>query len=113
MRCFMRLPLLLTPTAILLLLPTAGRAGEKELPLTLRSRVDDNGKFQVVTKEQQWPAQKSAIIVCDMWDAHHCLNAVRREEQMVPRMNDVLEKARSRGVLIIHAPSSCMEPYKD
>jgi nicotinamidase-related amidase len=32
---------------------------------------------------------------------------------MVPRMNQVLEKARSQGVLIIHAPSSCMEPYKD
>src|SRR5438552_1136599 len=28
-------------------------------------------------------------------------------------MNEVLEKARDQGVLIIHAPSSCMEPYKD
>jgi nicotinamidase-related amidase len=48
-----------------------------------------------------------------MWDAHHCLNAVRREEEMVPRMNEVLEKARGRGVFIIHAPSSCMDAYKD
>src|SRR5260370_15204237 len=113
MRCAMRLPLLPIAAALSLLLPDAGRSGEKELSLTLRSRADDNGTFRVVTKGQQWPAHKSAIIVCDMWDAHHCLNAVRREEEMVPRMNEVLEKARDQGVIIIHAPSSCMEPYKD
>src|SRR5262249_4338472 len=111
--CFMRLHFLLSPAAMLLLLPALGRSGEKELALTLRSRIDDNGTFRVVTKEQQWPAEKTAVIVCDMWDAHHCLNAVRREEEMVPRMNEMLEKSRSRGVLIIHAPSGCMEPYKD
>src|SRR5438552_202255 len=109
----MRLRLLPTAAAVFLLLPAAGMTGEKELSLTLRSRSDDNGAFRVVTKEQQWPAHKTAIIVCDMWDAHHCLNAVRREEEMVPRMNDVLEKARNLGALIIHAPSECMEPYKD
>src|SRR5207253_9820736 len=112
-RCFMRLALLLTPATILLLLPPAGRTSEKELAITLRSRVDDNGTFRVVTKEQQWPAHQTAIIVCDMWDAHHCLNAVRREEEMVPRMNEVLEKARNLGALVIHAPSECMGPYKD
>jgi nicotinamidase-related amidase len=104
---------LTSAAAVFLLLHVRGMASEKNLALTLRSRIDDHGTVRVVAKEQQWPAQKTAIIVCDMWDAHHCLNAVRREEQMVPRMNDVLEKARDQGVLIIHAPSSCMEPYKD
>jgi nicotinamidase-related amidase len=47
-----------------------------------------------------------------MWDLHHCKNAVTREGEMAPRMNEVLEKARSEGVLIIHAPSSCMKPYE-
>src|SRR5437667_11599080 len=107
----MRLALLLTPATILLLLPPAGRTSEKELAITLRSRVDDNGTFRVVTKEQQWPAHQTAIIVCDMWDAHHCLNAVRREEEIVPRMNEGLEKARSRGVFVMRAASGCMEPY--
>src|SRR5438094_9877911 len=110
MRCSMRPALI---AAAILLLPVRSLAGEKELTLTLRSRTDDNGTFRTVTKEQQWPAHKTAIIVCDMWDAHHCLNAVRREEQMVPRMNELLEKARGRGVFIIHAPSNCMEMYKD
>jgi nicotinamidase-related amidase len=88
-------------------------AQEKQLTLSMRSRVEDKGAFNVAIKKQTWPTDKAAIIVCDMWDAHHCLNAVRREEEMVPRMNDVLEKARSQGVFIIHAPSSCMDAYKD
>jgi len=109
----MRLALLLTPVVALCLVGVPVGAGEKELVLKLRSCIDENGAFRPVTKEQQWPTDKTAIIVCDMWDAHHCLNAVRREEEMVPRMNEVLEKARGRGVFIIHAPSSCMDAYKD
>jgi nicotinamidase-related amidase len=83
------------------------------IDLTLRSRPEKNGKYELAATKQTWPAAKLAVIVCDMWDAHHCLNAVRREEQMVPRMDAFLKEARSRGALIIHAPSSCMEPYKD
>jgi len=109
----MRGPVFLTAAAIVLSLPARGFTGEKELLLTLRLRTDENGKPQIVTKEQRWPANESAIIVCDMWDAHHCLNAVRREEQMVPRANEVLKKARTQGVLIIHAPSECMKSYED
>ena len=109
----MRLALLLTPVVVLSVVGAPVRAGEKELVLKLRSCIDENGSFRTVTKEQQWPADKTAIIVCDMWDSHHCLNAVRREEEMVPRMNDVLEKARGQGVFVIHAPSSCMDAYKD
>jgi nicotinamidase-related amidase len=48
-----------------------------------------------------------------MWDTHHCYNAVTRVVEMAPRMNKVLEKCRSRGMTIIHAPSSCMDAYKD
>jgi nicotinamidase-related amidase/type 1 glutamine amidotransferase len=32
---------------------------------------------------------------------------------MAPRMNQLLNEARNRGALIIHAPSSCMDAYKD
>jgi len=100
-------------SALLVCALLAVPAAAADFKFTLRSRVEADGKYTVVTKDQTWPADKTAIIVCDMWDAHHCLNAVRREEEMVPRMNEVLTKARDLGVLIIHAPSSCMEPYKD
>jgi arylsulfatase A-like enzyme/nicotinamidase-related amidase len=70
------------------------------------------GKFEMRTVAETWQPQETAVIVCDMWDAHHCLNAVRRSVEMAPRMNNFLQEARSRGTLIIHAPSSCMEAYQ-
>ena len=84
-------------------------AGEKPLSLTLQSR-SPSGTASLI--KEQWLPSRTAIIVCDMWDLHHCKNAVTREGEMAPRMNEVLKKARSEGVLIIHAPSSCMKPYE-
>jgi len=69
--------------------------------------------YEIRTKEVLWAPAQTALIVCDMWDAHHCLNAVRRVEELAPVMNQVLERARGQGVLIIHAPSSCMDAYQD
>jgi nicotinamidase-related amidase/type 1 glutamine amidotransferase len=76
-----------------------------------RSRAEKNGSFAIQQTAEKWLPGQTAIIVCDMWDSHHCLNAVRRAVEMAPRMNAVLEAARMQGVTIIHAPSSCMEPY--
>jgi nicotinamidase-related amidase/type 1 glutamine amidotransferase len=86
------------------------------LKLQLRSRtetVEGSGRFHTVTRAENWDANQTAIIVCDMWDYHHCLNAVRRGTEMAPRMNEVLKKARERGATIIHAPSSCTATYAD
>ncbi|MEO1997850.1 MAG: ThuA domain-containing protein, partial [Planctomycetaceae bacterium] len=58
-------------------------------------------------------AEQTAIIVCDVWDYHHCLNAVRRLKQFGPRLNRVLSRARTLGVTVIHSPSDCMEAYND
>jgi nicotinamidase-related amidase len=95
--------------AVLIAIPCSA----DDFKLTLRSRAEADGKYTVVTKEQTWPAKQTVVIVCDVWDAHHCLNAVRREEEMIPRMNEFLTKARDQGAFIIHAPSSCMAAYKD
>ncbi|MFO1440768.1 MAG: SGNH/GDSL hydrolase family protein [Verrucomicrobiaceae bacterium] len=91
------------------LLAVASFAAEAPLSLTLRSR---SGVSKPVLVKEQWLPSRTAIIVCDMWDLHHCKNAVSRETEMAPRMNEVLEKARTAGVLIVHAPSSCMKPYE-
>lgn len=99
--------------ACLALMIPAGADDAGGFVLNLRSRVEKDGKFEVVNTGKRWAAKQTAVIVCDMWDAHHCLNAVRRENELVPRMEEFLKKARSQGALIIHAPSSCMEPYKD
>lgn len=100
----MRLPFLL-----IALLFSGPVLAETALPLTLQTR-SATGRPALV--KEQWLPSRTAMIVCDMWDLHHCRNAVIREGEMAPRMNQVLEKARQAGVLIIHAPSSCMKPYE-
>src|SRR5438445_4883335 len=90
-------------------------AGE-EFKLSQRSRVPsikEKGGYHAVLKETTWNPKQTVVIVCDMWDSHHSLNAVKRVGEIAPRMNQVLEKARELGMLIIHAPSSCMAAYKD
>src|SRR5262249_8624421 len=106
------LPRVLTAVAVFFIPAPAGAAAN-EFSLTGRSRAEQDAKSEPVNKPQTWPGKKTAVIVCDMWDAHHCLNAVRREEELVPRVNEFLNKARDTGALIIHAPSSCMDAYKD
>lgn len=108
---------LLFPSLVVLTLTGPSYAQEAgKLLLVQRSRqpaAPEADTFQIVTNKVAWDGKQTALIICDMWDAHHCLNAVRREEEMVPRMNELLEKLRSQGVLIIHAPSNCMDAYKD
>lgn len=93
---------------------TAPSARAEKLTPTLRYQVETSegsGRYHRLTREENWQAQETAIIVCDMWDLHHCLNAVRRGAEFAPRLNDVLTEARKRGVSIIHAPSDCMDAY--
>lgn len=61
----------------------------------------------------EWDTAQTAVIVCDVWDLHHCLNAVRRLEEFAPRLDEVLKEARKRGAIVIHAPSDCMPAYVD
>src|SRR5262249_31072964 len=88
---------------------------ETVLRLTLRLRVEinsRNGSFRIEERAEDWDPHKTALIVCDMWDLHHCLNAVRREAEFAPQLEKVLQGTRRRGVTIIQPPSECMDAYK-
>lgn len=91
-------------------------AETRTMKLKLRSIGRDRTVLQrpirIVTDEE-WDAAKTAVIVCDVWDYHHCLNAVRRLEEFAPRLDQVLQAARKRGAVVIHAPSDCMPAYVD
>ena len=100
----------LRPILLFIALWLAGRA-VAETPLSLSLQTRSSGGKTIAVKEQ-WLPSRTAIIVCDMWDLHGCRNAVIREGEMAPRMNEMLEKARAAGALIIHAPSSCMKAYE-
>lgn len=93
----------------LIVATTLGSAADDPFLMVLQSR---NPGGKALYSSEKWLPSKTAVIVCDMWDLHHCRNAVIREGEMAPRMNAVLEKARGQGLFIIHAPSSCMKAYE-
>ena len=51
--------------------------------------------------DQDWDV-KNAVLICDMWDSHHCYNAVKRAEQLAPRINRLVNVMRNKGAVIIH-----------
>jgi nicotinamidase-related amidase len=101
--------------AAVLLLGAAEPAPVGTIELNLRSRVETakgSGRFNTIVVPTRWEANKTAVIVCDMWDKHWSTNATRRVAEMAPRMNEVLTAARKKGALIIHCPSDTMDFYK-
>jgi nicotinamidase-related amidase len=86
------------------------------LHLHLRTRVEPfkgSGTWDEVVLARDLPARETAIILCDVWDDHWCHNASRRCAALARKMVPVLEAARRQGVQVIHAPSDCMDFYKD
>src|SRR5881296_3599430 len=104
------------PGFILLLaaaLMTTAAAVANSLQLHLRSRAKAPPGTQATVVERQvaWDAKKTALIICDMWDDHWCKSAARRVGEMAGPLNEVVKIARSRGVFMIHAPSTCTGYY--
>ncbi len=109
-------PFALTVAALLSLTTAWGTTAEEPFHLKLRSRVPDAtqpGGYVVHVSDENWAPQRTAIIVCDMWDTHHCKNAALRGAELAPTMNRLLKTARDRGVLIIHSPSDCIPYYEN
>ncbi len=91
-------------------------SSENKLVFDVRSRAplsDGTGRFRVVQNKLEWNPEQTAIIICDMWNEHWCKGATSRVTELAPRMNEVVSKARDRGILIVHAPSGTVDFYKD
>jgi len=90
--------------------------GEKEdgkYHLTLRSQNKlPDGSFEVEEKRVIWEPQRTAFIICDMWDDHWCKSAAARVGELAGPMNEMIKKVRAQGSLIIHAPSSVTSFYE-
>jgi type 1 glutamine amidotransferase/nicotinamidase-related amidase len=93
--------------------PPDAHAQTSRFDLTLRTRAQlkDSNSFNVREAQQSWDADTTAVIVCDMWDSHHCFRAVKRVQKLAPEIEKFLQVTRDQGATIIHAPSSCMEFY--
>jgi nicotinamidase-related amidase len=100
-------------TALLL-----GDAAQKDgtLDLPMRSRVEvfrGSGDWAEVSVRKQLPVGKTALILCDLWDNHWCKAAADRTAILAAKAAPVVDLARDAGMLVIHAPSSTLEFYKD
>lgn len=77
------------------------------LQVRVRTRRGDGGAVSEETAT--WRAAETAVLVVDMWAEHECAPAALRLQELVPRLNTFLVRARDRGALIVHAPSSGIE----
>lgn len=78
---------------------------------TLAQDAGGHNGWRIVLTEKTLPAHQIAIVICDMWDDHWSRGAAERVDAMAPRMNRVVNAARSRGVRIVHAPSETLDFY--
>jgi nicotinamidase-related amidase len=86
--------------------------GGRHLPL--RSRVElfrGSNQWSEVSLDYAFDPAKSAVIVCDMWDKHWCGGANVRVAALVKKLEPLLETARAKGIIIVHAPSETMAFY--
>jgi hypothetical protein len=100
--------------AVASLSSTAPKANMVDLQLRLQSLIHPfktADTWTVAHFEQKIPSNQTAIVICDMWDKHWCSGATSRVEALARKMEPVLEQARARSVLIIHAPSDTMDFY--
>ena len=95
--------------------PTSNAAADT-LRLHLRTRVETfkgSGEWDELTLTKELPIRETAIIICDMWDKHWCPSATKRCDALAHKMASVIAAAQARGIAVIHAPSECMDFYKD
>jgi type 1 glutamine amidotransferase/nicotinamidase-related amidase len=93
--------------------PPAHSAESIDLSVRFRTETSaDSGRFHAQQRSETWQLAETAVIVCDMWDLHHCLNATRRGTELAPRMDQVIGTLRKQGAVVIHAPSSCTKFYE-
>lgn len=83
------------------------------LLVTARAQVQSGDSWKSEQRSLVWPAEKTAIIICDMWDRHWCDSATARVARMAPQVNAFVNAARAKGVTIVHAPSSTIDFYQD
>jgi nicotinamidase-related amidase len=82
--------------------------------LLLRSRMElfrGSAQWSEVRVDYSFDPAKSALIVCDMWDKHWCSGANVRVAALVKKLEPVLDVARRKGMIIVHAPSETMTFY--
>ncbi len=111
-----RLIILAFMTCFCFTVPIQAKQDNRMLVLNTRRLTETepvSGNLKVVEETARLAPEKTAVVICDMWNKHWCKGATQRVAEMAGRMNEVVEELRRQGVLIIHAPSDTMDFYKD
>lgn len=97
-------------------------AARKRVPVSQTRQIEkDDGTiarvvettYQAETFARVVDPKKTAVVVCDMWDDHWCKAAAKRCDALAKQAEPVLKACRDRGMTVVHAPSDCMDFYKD
>jgi nicotinamidase-related amidase len=91
-------------------------ADPPKLKLHLRSLVQPfkgSGLVEEVRFTHEIVPSETALILCDVWDDHWCKKASERCGVLAKKMNAIVKAARATGIFVIHAPSDCMDFYKN
>ncbi len=86
-------------------------AGEIELPVRWQEKAGD--RYVAKVEVRKLPADKTAIVICDLWNQHWCASATRRCGEIARQMAPLVDEARAAGVAIVHAPSDTLKSYQD
>ena len=87
---------------LLLLALDLRSVGAADLTVNLRLRVEafkGSGEWRAVSLQQSLPVEKTAVLICDMWDKHWCRGATVRVNGLVAYMEHRLSAVRNP-----HAP---------
>ena len=87
--------------------PVRVTARRRELALDERGYRD----WRVIERPVDLHPERTALLLCDVWDRHWCRGAQERLEPLVPRIDRTARVAREHGMLVVHAPSSTMPFY--
>lgn len=81
------------------------KVGSPRFSLNLRRREKDkSGTYFTRFESSSWDPDRTAVVICDMWDTHHCPNAVERVTDMAPRLNSFVSRARQAGAVAAPPP---------
>lgn len=95
---------------------SAESSSSESFRLTLRRQEPGDGGatwYRTIESRAVVDAAATALIICDVWDEHHCHRAVQRLTEFAPRIAAIADAVRNAGGAVIHAPSDCMPAYQE
>ncbi|MDR2383222.1 MAG: cysteine hydrolase [Prevotellaceae bacterium] len=98
--------------------PAVAKVQQTPLRISMQERIPSDweggeGAWMAINRIETWKPSETALVICDMWDKHWCDISNARFGELAVALEQVVKDARSKGVKIVHAPSDCMDYYKD